>query len=120
MAEVFSPFDLMLYGGFVITAAGEVFLQLCNSLVKGLIQRAADASHPESLAVWDSFFTMSWVAAVGGKVLVGVSRFHIQIGHYSSINYLYSCVQERHIVSGPFCCEFDGGVGLGDFIPWVI
>ena len=48
----------------------------------------------------DSFFTVSWVAAVGGKVLVGVG---------------YSCVQEWHTVSGPFCCEFDGGVGLVDF-----
>ena len=33
----------------------------------------------------------------------------------SSINYLYSCVQEWYTVSGPFCCEFDGGVGLVDF-----
>ena len=92
-AEVFSPFDLLLYGGFIITAAGEVFLQICSSLVEDLIRRT-DVSHLESLAVGDSFFTVSWVAAVGGKVLVGVGRFHIQVGHYSSINYLYSCVQE--------------------------
>ena len=76
---MFSPFDLLLYGGFVITAAGEVLLQICSSLVKGLIRRA-DASHLESLAVGDSFFTVSWVAAVGGKVLMGVGRFHIQVG----------------------------------------
>ena len=92
MAEVFSPFDLLLYGGFRHNR--EVFLQICSSLVKGFIRRA-DASHPESLAVGDSFFTVSWVAAVGGKVLVGVGRFHLQVGHNSSgINYLYSCVQE--------------------------
>ena len=71
-------------------------------------------SHAVSLAVGDSFFTVSWVAAVGSKVLVGVSWFHIQVGHYSSSNYLYSCVQERHTVSGPFCYEFGGGVGLVD------
>ena len=97
MADVFSPFDLLLYGGFVITAAGEVLLQICSSLVKGLIRRA-DASHLESLAVGDSFFTVSWVAAVGGKVLVGVGWFHIQVGHYLSINYIDSCVQETHTV----------------------
>ena len=90
---MFSPIDLLLYSGFVITTVGEVFLQLCSSLVKGHIQRA-DASQPESLAIGDSLFTVSWVAAVGGKVFVGVSRFHIQVGHYLSINYLYICVQE--------------------------
>ena len=78
---MFSPFDLLLYGGFIITAAGEVFLQICSSLVEGLIRRA-DASHPESLAVGDSFFTVSWVAAVGGKVLAGVGRFHIRESLY--------------------------------------
>ena len=93
MADVFSLFDLLRYGGFVITAAGEVFLQICSSLAKGLIRRT-DASHPESLAVGDSFFTVSRMAAVGGKVLVGVGQFHIQVGHYTSVNYLYSCVQE--------------------------
>ena len=36
LAEVFSPFDLLLYGGFIITAAGEVFLQICSSLVECL------------------------------------------------------------------------------------
>ena len=59
---VFSPFDLLLYGGFIITAAGEVFLQTCNSLVEGLDIRRADASHPESLAVGDGFFTVSWAS----------------------------------------------------------
>ena len=93
MAEVFSLFELLLDGGFIKTAAGEVFLQICSSLVEGLIRRA-NASHLESLAVGDSFFTVSWVAAVGGKVLVGVGRFYIQVGHYLSINYRYSCVQE--------------------------
>ena len=87
----------MLYGSFFITAASEVFLQICSSLVKGLI-RLADASHLESLAVGDSFFTVSWVAAVGSKVLVGVGRFHIQVGHYSSINYLYRCVGVQHLL----------------------
>ena len=90
---LFSPFDLLLYSGFVITTADEVFLQLCSSLVKRRIRRA-DAPHPESLAVGDSLFTVSWVAAVGSKVLVGVSWFHIQVGHCLSINYLYICVQE--------------------------
>ena len=41
-------------------------------------------SHPESLAVRDSFFAMSWMAAVDSKVLAGVSWFHIQVGDYSS------------------------------------
>ena len=72
LADVFSPFDLLLYGGFVITTAGEVFLQICSSIVvKGLI-RQADASHQESLAVGDSFFTVSWVVAVGGNWWVSV------------------------------------------------
>ena len=41
-------------------------------------------AHPDSLAVGDSFFTVSWVEAFSGKVLVGVGQFHTLVGLYPS------------------------------------
>ena len=35
-------------------------------------------SHPESLAVGDSFFAMPWMATVGGRIIVGFCLSHIQ------------------------------------------
>ena len=32
-----SLFDLLLYSGFIIATASEVFLQLCGSFVEGII-----------------------------------------------------------------------------------
>ena len=38
----------------------------------------------ESLAVGDCFFAVSWMATVGGKILVCICWFYTQVGHYTS------------------------------------
>ena len=54
----------------------EVGFQLKGPLLKISVSRA-DAAHSQSLAERDGFFAVAWMAAVGGKVLVGVSWFYM-------------------------------------------
>ena len=79
--SIFSPdvrrsINLVLdEGGFVATMQ-EVGFQLKGPLLKISVSRA-DAAHSQSLAERDGFFAVAWMAAVGGKVLVGVSWFYM-------------------------------------------
>ena len=69
----------------------------------------------ESLAVGDCFFAVSWMATVGGKILVCICWFYTQVGHYTSTSSFTVVAKKKYTFPGPFGCELDCGVCLVDF-----
>lgn len=61
---------------------------------------------------WLPYTAVSWVAAVGSKVLVCVCWFDKQVRVEAFTFEWQTGVEERDTVVRPLCSEFDGGVGL--------
>ena len=55
------------------------------------------------------------MAAVGSKVRIGGCQSVSHTGRSLFVHQLSLQLCPRTTVSGPFCCEFHGGVGLVDF-----
>lgn len=56
----------------------------------------------------NGFFAVVWMTATGKKILMGVCWFELKVCNGTS----NLSVKHRDALSGPFCCKFDGGMGL--------